>query len=130
MERKASDYRNGRPGIDGLTPTEEPVAHEPMEKEPDERGKAAAIEGQAPARMTSAKSDETEMAAVDALVAEGVARERAEELVAIHGVEGARSLLQIPEDIPDSARKASLKRHHVEGIPPYDTPGLADEKKR
>jgi hypothetical protein len=118
MERKASDYRRGRPGIDGLTPTEEPVAHEPMEKEPV-HGKDAAIEGQSPARMTSPKSDEKEKQAIDALVAEGVARERAEELVAAHGAEGARSALQTSQDTPDSARKAS-----------HDTPDLADEKKR
>lgn len=126
MERKASDYRNTRPGVDGLTPTEEPVAHEPMEKESDE----TAVEGQAPARMTSPKSDTKEKEFIDVLVAEGVAREHAEQLVAAHGVEGARSALQASEDTPDSQRKATLKRHHVEGIPPYDTPGLADEKKQ
>jgi hypothetical protein len=129
MERKASDYRNSRPGVDGLTPTEDPVAHEPMEKEPDETAEAA-IEGQAPARMTSPRSEETEKEAIDALVAQGVTRERAEQLVAACGVEDAKPASQASETTPDSARKASLKRHHVEGIPPYDTPGLADEEEK
>lgn len=80
MERKASDYRSGRPGVDGLTPTEEPVAHEPMEKERDE--KATGIDGQSPARMTSPKSDETKKEAIDALVKQGVTQERAGQLVA------------------------------------------------
>lgn len=82
MERKASDYRRGRPGIDGLTPTEDPVAHEPMEKEPDkatnEDSRAAAMEGHQIAK-----------GAVDALVAEGITRERAEQLVATHGTDWA-----------------------------------------
>jgi hypothetical protein len=89
MERKASDYRSGRPGIDGLTPTEDPVAHEPMEKEP--------------AHMTSPKFDEKEKQAIEALVAEGVARERAEQLVAAYGVEGARSRVRTSEDTPGPA---------------------------
>lgn len=44
-----------------------------------------ASEFQAPARMTSPKAGDDEKAVVDALVEEGVSRERAEELVAVHG---------------------------------------------
>lgn len=41
--------------------------------------------GQAPGRMTAAKSDNEETAAIDALVQEGVTREYAEDLVQTHG---------------------------------------------
>jgi hypothetical protein len=137
MEKKASLLRSDRPGIDGLTPSEEPVAHGPVQKE------EGAMDGQSAARMTSPKRDPKEKEATDALVAEGVARERAERLVAAHGTDWeALKRVAWPDKAEDhdsasesetssviSDRKASLKQHHSEGIPPYDPPGLTDDNK-
>lgn len=59
---------------EGSGVVEQSGSHEPV-----------AEELQAPGRMTSPKAVEEEKAAVDALVEEGVSRERAEELVNLHG---------------------------------------------
>jgi len=80
-------------------------------------------EDQAPASPT-----EEEQAAANALVQEGITRERAEELVEIHGPDwealkaGAWPEKSQNDDLVDE-RKAALREHHVEGIPPFETPG-------
>jgi hypothetical protein len=58
---------------------------EPNLTEDEDADASALSDGQAPARMTAPKMDEDEKAAVDALIQEGVTRERAEALVQEHG---------------------------------------------
>jgi hypothetical protein len=98
-----------RAGVEGLTPTSgEPQSYDatrdprtgrppnPLEAQKLAREHEAerlrnnppdttVPEWQEPARMTSPKTDDDDMAAVDALVEEGLAREQAEELVKAHG---------------------------------------------
>lgn len=62
------------------------------------------IEGQAPARMASPKMDENEKTAIDALVQEGVTRERAEALVEEHGPSWERlKAVAFPVDVPSTS---------------------------
>lgn len=60
---------------------ESQVVEDPLDEESDSSG----IAGQQPARMASPQADDSEQEAIEVLVEEGVTRERAEELVTVHG---------------------------------------------
>lgn len=72
-QRLAREHQNNR--------MEGQVGEDPLNEEADPPG----IEGRQPARMASPQADDSEQEAIEALVEEGVNRERAEELVTAHG---------------------------------------------
>ena len=100
----------------------------------EEQQESALSREQAPARMTSPAGGEDDKAAADALVQEGITRERAEQLVEAHGADWetlkAAAWPEKMEDAGQSAeereRKARRAEHHDEGIPPFETPGAKE----
>jgi hypothetical protein len=110
------------------------------EDEIEDGSEGPLVPEQAPARMISPDSSEdAEKTVIGALVQEGVTRERAEELVETHGTDweslkaGAwpeNSASEENAEKPGSnsspeedRRKSILHEHHVDGIPPFETPG-------
>jgi hypothetical protein len=67
---------------------------------------------------------EDEKAAADALVQEGISRERAERLIQAHGanLETLRAAAFAEEQSTFSSHKDELAKHHQSGIPPFEPP--------
>jgi hypothetical protein len=87
--------------------------------------KALEENGQQPARMVSLQTDEDEKSALDALVREGITRERAQALVSAHGtnLETLKAAAFAMEHSRSEAeRKRALSEHHMHGIPPFEIP--------
>lgn len=71
--------------IDEDVPTETTTSSQEDLRDSERLERSPVPGSQAPARMASPTSTEDELAAIDALVLEGVAREQAENLVKTHG---------------------------------------------